>query len=682
MKQKIKYYLTSFTMIFSVAFAAAQQSPCSFLSFDDFIETLIDEPEEGDDITSWLEELQVLFENPLNINTASKDDLLRIPFLNELIVNNIIEYRQNTGEFFSFFELTSVEGVGRELAEKIACFANVGQTDVTNDEVSIYKPKPRHQLLMKGWQSFPKQAGYISTEEKPAAYQGGPAKIYMRYVVQQSDRFQAGFTADRDPGEPFFKANNKQGFDFYSAHLKLKINRWIPQVIIGDFSARAGQGLVLWQGFSLGKSAEVLSVSKGTTQIRPYTSSDENFFFRGIATSLQKDNARLHIFLSRKKSDGNIVIDDYGNTTFSSLQTSGYHRTLSEIDDKNSVRHTVAGTIFNYSFDKLKIGAQFLYEYFQYPFVRSGQLYQEFLFSGQQNYNVGLDYRFISGRYQFYGEAAVSRSGGFALLQGIDARLHDQFNVSMLFRHYEKDYHTTWGNGFGEGSNTLNETGFYAGFKILPISKVAISAYTDWFRSPWLNYATIGPTSGHDFLLQADIRPTRKLTGYIRLKIKTKENKTKAENLYYDETEHRTNLRFHAKYQINDNLTLKTRAESVWYNYLEKENGILVFQDILWSPSQLPFNAAFRFSWFKTYSYNSRIYAYEDDLLYNFSTLAFSGKGIRTYLNLKFSISEKINAWLKIANTAYFDRDNISSGYSLIEGNKKTDIKVQLRYKF
>lgn len=682
MKRMMKYCLMLLATTFSAAFAAAQQPHCSFLSFDDFIETLIDEQEEGDDITSWLEDLQVLFENPLNINTASKDNLLRIPFLNELTVNNIIEYRQKTGGFFSFYELTSVEGVGRELAEKIACFVQVGEPGETGDESPVYKQKPRHQLLMKGWQSFPKQAGYISTDEKPAPYQGGPAKIYARYVVQQGDRFQAGFTADRDPGEPFFKANNKQGFDFYSAHLKLKINRWIPQVVIGDFSARAGQGLILWQGFSLGKSAEVLSVSKGTTQIRPYTSSDENFFFRGVATSLQKENARLHIFVSRKKSDGNIVIDNDGNTTFSSLQTSGYHRTLSEIDDKNSVRHTVAGAIFNYSFDRLKVGANFLYEHFQYPFVRSGQLYQEFLFSGQQNYNVGFDYRFISGRYQFYGEAAVSRSGGFALLQGIDARLHDQFNVTMLFRHYEKDYHATWGNGFGEGGNTANETGFYAGFKILPVPKVAISAYADWFQSPWLNYATIGPTSGHDFLVHADIRPTRKLTGYIRLKTKTKESKTKAENLYFDEAEKRTNLRFHAKYQISNSFALKTRAESVWYDYLEKESGILVFQDVVWNPPRLPFNAAFRFSWFKTDSYNSRIYAYEDDLLYNFSTLAFYGEGIRTYLNLKFSISEKINAWLKIANTAYFDRDSISSGYSLIEGNKKTDIKVQLRYKF
>ncbi|MCL1821198.1 MAG: helix-hairpin-helix domain-containing protein [Prolixibacteraceae bacterium] len=678
----MRYCILALMMTLSAAWADAQEPHCSFLSFDDFIETLIDEQEEGDDIASWLEELQILFENPLNLNAASKEDLLRIPFLNELVADNIIEYRRKTGAFFSFFELTSVAGVERELAEKIACFVVVGDSAASSsEERPAYKAQPRHQLLAKGWQSIPRQAGYISTDEKAAAYQGGPTKIYVRYGVQQSDRFQAGITGDRDPGEEFFKGSNKWGFDFYSAHLKLRINHRIPQVIVGDFSVRAGQGLVLWQGFAMRKSAETLSVSKGTGQIRPYTSADENFFFRGIATTLQTDNARLHLFGSRKKSDGNIV-ETEERITFSSLQTSGYHRTLSEIEDKNSVRHSVAGGIFNYSLDKLKVGANFLYEHFQYPFIRSGQLYQTFLFSGRQNYNVSLDYRFISGSWQFYGEAAVSRSGGVALLQGVDTRLHDQLYLSLLFRHYEKDYHTTWGNGFGEGGNTINETGFYAGFKILPIPKISISAYTDWFRSPWLNYATIGPSAGHDFLFQTDFRPTRKLSGYIRLKTKIKESKTKDEHLYFDKAEKRTNLRFHAKYQIHESFSLKARIESVWYDYLEKESGLAVYQDFVWSPQRLPFNASFRFSWFRTNSYNSRIYIYENDLLYNFSTLSFYGEGIRTYLNLKFSISKRIDVWLKMANTSYFDRNSISSGYSLIEGNKKTDIKVQLRYKF
>jgi hypothetical protein len=38
--------------------------------------------------------------------------------------------------------------------------------------------------------------------------------------------------------------------------------------------------------------------------------------------------------------------------------------------------------------------------------------------------------------------------------------------------------------------------------------------------------------------------------------------------------------------------------------------------------------------------------------------------------------------WFRIAQTWYADKDEIGTGLDLIEGNKKTDIKIQLRWKF
>ena len=660
----------------------AQDQGGRYQTLDNLIEALTEEAGEDADIDHWLEELQLLNENPVNINTANREDLLRIPFLNELTVGNILEYREKTGFFMSVYEVASVDGIGPDLAEKISFFILTGDDTPVQTDRREYRGRGLHQVLVKGWQTFPKSAGYFSKNEKPPAFLGGPQKIYTRYLFQQGPSLQAGITGDRDPGEQFFKGSNPWGFDFYSAHLSFRINDLFPRVIIGDFSVRAGQGLVIWQGFSMGKSTEVLQVSKPMSLIRPYTSSDENFFFRGVATTMQHGNLRTHIFVSHKKSDGNLVAKDDGSITFSSLQTSGYHRTLTETEDKNSIGHSVAGVIVGYSANKVRIGVNMLYERFQYPFERGNQLYQKFLFNGKENFNSSIDYRWVTGRYQMYGEAAVSKSLGFGLVQGMEASLHDQLKLAMVFRHYQKDYHATWANVFSENNRAINETGLYLGFRAFPVSRVTLSGFVDWFGSRWINYATTGPSNGHEYMVQADVAYSRKLTGYVRFKSKTKADKTKADNLYFDEQGSRQNLRFHVRYQISRQFFIRSRIESAWYNYLIDGKGLLFFQDIGWTPDKPQISATVRIAWFKTDSYNARIYTYENDLLYNFSTLSFFGEGIRTYLNLRYRISNSLDGWLKIAQTVYSDRDIISSGNSQIDGNSKTEVKIQFRYRF
>ena len=89
-----------------------------------------------------------------------------------------------------------------------------------------------------------------------------------------------------------------------------------------------------------------------------------------------------------------------------------------------------------------------------------------------------------------------------------------------------------------------------------------------------------------------------------------------------------------------------------------------------------------RLAWFSTDSYNTRIYAYENDLLYTYSIPAYFGKGIRSYLNLKYSINKNTDCWFKMANTSWNDRETSGSGYNEINGRHKTELKFQLRWKF
>ncbi|MFP4023472.1 MAG: hypothetical protein ACLFVR_03020 [Thiohalospira sp.] len=108
----------------------------------------------------------------------------------------------------------------------------------------------------------------------------------------------------------------------------------------------------------------------------------------------------------------------------------------------------------------------------------------------------------------------------------------------------------------------------------------------------------------------------------------------------------------------------------------------MVYQDIFYDLKKIPLSLNTRFAVFDTESYNTRIYAYESDILYAFSIPAYYSKGTRFYFNLKYTISGFVDLWIKYSQTYYADKDIISSGLNQINGNTKSEIKAQLRIKF
>jgi hypothetical protein len=675
LQHTILFLLTAFP------FYAWAQTPESATQLETIIESILEELGEETDAAQIIEDLEGFANNPLNINTTTHDQISRLHLLDDIQIQKLLDYLKEFGPALSIFELNTVDGFSPELLTKMEPFIWFGPVEQEPRSVPEMLKYGRHELLARTLGTVQKPRGYKERDDGTTPYEGNQARYYTRYRFQSGDNISAGITAEKDPGEAFFTGSNRQGFDFYSGHLSLKINPVLENITVGDFVVRSGQGLVLWQGFATGKSLNTLNIFKTNQGVRPYTSTDENQFFRGVSTTLKLGDARVSLFYSQKNSDGNRAFSDSLGNYFTSLQTSGYHRTQSEIEDKNSVTDLNAGAVASWQFQNLKIGATFLYRRFNMPFIRSDQLYNRFRFSGKENVVAGADYLFSKGKYQFFGEAALSKSKGKAFLQGAAAHLHDRIQLSALFRHFDKNYHALWATPFSEGSAAANETGLYLGTRILPVKFVTLSAYSDVYRSEWINFTTAGPSTGWDVFAQVDFRPSRKVQVYLRYKNEEKEQKFRVEEKYEDLPEQFRKSRFHFQYNPSELFTLKTRMEHVFYKGLKTENGWMVFQDVQLSPERIPLNLSARLAWFSTESYNSRIYAYENDLLYTFAVPAFFGKGFRTYLNLKYKISERAEIWFKLANTSRNDVESIGSGYNEITGNQKTEVKFQLRLK-
>jgi hypothetical protein len=60
----------------------------------------------------------------------------------------------------------------------------------------------------------------------------------------------------------------------------------------------------------------------------------------------------------------------------------------------------------------------------------------------------------------------------------------------------------------------------------------------------------------------------------------------------------------------------------------------------------------------------------------------YFGKGYRAYLVGRYSLSRNIDIWARIARTGLTDRETISSGNNEIPVPHRTDVKLQVRYKF
>ena len=130
-------------------------------------------------------------------------------------------------------------------------------------------------------------------------------------------------------------------------------------------------------------------------------------------------------------------------------------------------------------------------------------------------------------------------------------------------------------------------------------------------------------------------------------------------------------------------------AETLYADYEHYYNddnsdsqGFFICQDVAYKPEGKPYSISFRYAIFDTDDYYSRIYAYENDVLYSFSVPSLYDKGMRIYLLGHVKLFNSLSLYARIGRTIYSNKDEISSGPTLIKSNHKTDLKVEAIWKF
>lgn len=665
------------------------------------IEYIAENTDEEIDYSDIVGNLYDFLEHPLNINSATEDDLKQLYFLNDFQISSLLGYIINYGAIVSKYELLYVDGFTEETMKMMLPFICF-KKPVTEKKISfknVFK-YGRNRIFVRYSQILEKQAGYADAidsvyENKPnMRFLGGPEKIYTHYDFNYFNKIKFGFTAEKDPGEIFFKKNKKKfidakvqnGFDFYSGYIFAKDIGIIKKIALGNYHLQFGQGLTLWSGLAFGKTPDAVSIKRYAQGIKPNNSANETNYFKGMAITSEYKNFEFSTFFSKRKLDANIIEKDSLDKVLSvsTFQHTGYHRLPSEIYDKNSVYEKLFGGNIKYKKRKIKLGLTFYktdYNANVIPYDKPSYLFN---FKGNDNFNAGIDFDYLIKKFNFFGEISLSENKGLAYLTGMVTSLNPGFLLSVIYRNFRRNYQNLYANAFSV-SSCSNEKALYLGVNIGLTRKINIKAYCDNYSFPWIKYRIYAPSEGYEIFTQIDFKLSNDVKMFFRYRQKNKKLNFNDELLPINLplNDKLISFRYNISYSVLPFLELKNRIEYVDHKYNDNTgNGFMMYQDVIFKPLNKPFSLTMRYALFDTDTYDERIYAYENDVLYSFSFPSYFYKGSRFYILLHYKIFQNLDVWTRFAQTYYSNKDIISTGLNQINGNKKTEFKLQLRYKY
>ena len=665
----IRYYLYKFTLsIFSpnlllIVFIShfSLFSSSQEVNISEIISSIAEElaADENDDASAGIftEMLNELADDPVIINSADESEAGRLFFLTPFQVKAITDYVKTSGRIVSPYEIAVIPGFDRETVETIIPFITLADGSPGSSMPTASKNTLLSSFIIKPGTT---DAGNL----------GSPWRILTRYKFT-SGRFSGGFTAEKDPGESLLQAG-KGLPDFFSSNMAYTGTGFIKKIIIGDFSARFGQGTNINTGLKTGLSLTTPGYLAGTSEMKPYTSTDENNYFRGAAILMAIRSLDVSLFVSRNRIDATLNDKtDPAASAISSLYKTGYHNTPSALQKKDIVAENSYGINLSYNFRSLRAGLTITENRFTIPFEGpAADPADLFKFSGIRNSLFSFYYSSSLKRTIMFGEVTAGGKEKYSFIQGISMRPADRLNINLFIRRTSPGFVSIHGKLPGVGSGTYNESGIYGNFTFEAARYLFISAGSDIRSFPWLRYRCHSPSFSRREEIRIKYIPSERLTleGVF--------------NNRYSETDDNTDtgipsrlgnsskaVRLSVKYSPADNLVTGTRFDHKIVSQTGN-SGFLLLQDINIKLVRIPLSIWMRFCIYETAGFETGIYTWENDLLNGFSIPVMYGSGNRNYIMISCKANGKTEIRLKYAITS---RETEGISYSFPE------VKIQFR---
>ena len=627
------------------------------------------------DWSNTIEELYQQIEQPLNLNIANKEDLMKLPFLSPIQIENILAYIYIHGEMKTTSELMLIEELDKKTIEYLKPFVCVKPVDksIKLDWKQLLKTN-RNELITRFDVPLYRRKGY---EDR---YLGPPVYHSLRYSLSFSDRIYFGLVGEKDAGEPFAALHNKKGYDFYSFYLLIQNMGRLKTLAVGNYQLSFGQGLVMNSSFGMGKTGYLSSTFNNRQGIRKHSSTDEYNYFRGVASTVSlSKQINVSAFYSHRSVEGEV--NEMGELT--SIYKSGLHRTEKEHLKQQAATMQLIGGNLQGAYKQLRIGMTGIYYFMNRSYQPNLTGYRKYNLQGDKFYNVGLDYAWRYQRFFLSGEVAKGKNG-WATLNQLHYEFSQNYRLMLAHRYYTHDYWAMYSNSFSESSGVQNENGWYVAGEFSPFKYWNFFASVDFFSFPWWKYRISKPSQGIDTNLRASFNPNRPFNMEITYRFKKKERDitgTQGQQIY-PTYQHR--WRYRLNYLPNGLLTMRTTVDFNLFGFEGNgwSNGYHLTQSVGYKLPWFPLNLQVQASYFNTDDYDSHVYINERQMLYAFYTPAFQGEGFRWMVYARYDLNRHWMAMIKMGQTIYRDRETIGSGADLIASNRKADVQMLLRVKF
>lgn len=615
--------------------------------------------------------LNELSEQPIDLNSATREELERLPFLSAQQVMDLIEYRDHYGPVRSMGELRAVRSLDYRQVMLLPYFIYIGE-----QKEEQYFPE-LSKILSNGKQEITTavRMPFYDRKGDTNGYLGYKYRHWLRYQFHYGDYVKLGVVGAQDAGEPFFSNQNKWGYDAYSYYLQIRKLGRVDNAVVGKYKLSAGMGLVLNNSFSLGKMTVLQNSGRSQNVIRAHASRSQADYFQGAAATLSlAKKLKLTAFASYRTLDA--TLNDDG--TVKTIVTSGYHRTPTEMEKKNNTTQMAVGGRLAYKTGGFHVGATSVYTQLDRrlsPDTKSN--YRRYYAQGRRFLNGSVDYGYMHHRWMLNGETAIGQNGAVATLNALGYQSHDGWSVTAVQRFYSYRYTSLFGHAFSEGGRVQNESGFYLGATWRPLARLQLQGYADYAYFPWARYRVSQASSAQDYLGEAIYTLNRHWTlkGRYRLHLRQLDNEAKTALQRHNEHRARIVVGF-----SNGGWTAAAQADGVRAVNEQIDQGYMVSGNVGWKQDWWQVGTAI--AYFNTDSYDSRIYAYERQLPHEFSFPVYFGCGYRALLVGRAKIGASLQIDAKCGYTHYNDRSVIGSGLQEIAGSSMTDLDVQVRWLF
>jgi len=625
---------------------------------------------DNDSWANMYDALNELATNKININKATKEDLEQLPFLSDNQIQDLLEYIHRHKRMQTLGELILIKSISWQERRLLNCFLEAGPSEEK-------KGTPFWKRLQYGKNEITTMLTipFYTRKGDSNAYLGDKYKHWLRYSFSVGQDFKAGIVATKDAGEPFFKGRNKQGYDFYSFYAQMRNMGSVKNLTLGRYRLRMGLGLIMNSDYSMGKLITLNNLNRTTTTIRAHSSRSSANYLQGAAATIAL-NKRLDLtsFISYRNIDATLNKD---SLSFSTIVKTGYHRTTTEMNKKNNTSQFASGFNLSYQHNGIHVGASAVYTSLNREMKPKETIYNKWNPKGKHFWNASVDYGYTSGLLSMRGETAIDNKGKIAEILSGCLRVGYNLSLVALQRYYSYKYNALFAESFSEASGVKNEKGVYLGADWQATSKINILSYVDITKHEWPRYGSkLSNQNCLDYLAQATYH-TDSWQSVLRYRWRHRQYDNEKKDAFEYRDEHRARLQFgqkrtHWAWRLQGDIAYSYQTEGS-FGWMGSANAGYTSQR---------FSISISGGYFHTKDYASRVYACEQGLLYSFYFPSFYGEGIRYTTQARFRFGKSLLLIAHFSTTNYFDRSKISSSYAEINRSSKSDLDLQVQYKF